>query len=510
MSKDKSENILRKKMEDLTSQNESLSEQVKTLIKTESNFYIFQEKLDLQMNLYRSLNQIGSEFNKAEDPDNVYELIIEYIEYELNFESVIIFKIEDDGAFLPSDVSSNYEDKNIFSQHKILRDTPLYNSIINSTEVMIFHEDNSEINNPFINFSKTLGLKESMGATIKRKDEDVIGFVLLGNTEKGLQFNTRIELDSDIQMALLNLLNQASITLNNINNYQLVQNERSKLEAKVIERTKELEKAYGEIAEQHTLIIQKEKLALFGEITAGASHEISSPLLAINAGVSGLYKLLKTISKHLKDLPGEPLPENLKAKIKNFENKKLKIDHSIESIKTHLKQMKNFIRFQSEKTDFYDINDELNTTLYIVRYSCPANVEIVTDFSNDLKKVYGNPAEINQLLSNVIVNSMESIPSSIDGVITIQTYSDKKDDHIIKVKISDNGVGIDTETKSKLFTDMIESKKRESGIGLGLYLCKEIIKNNHIEFKIESSTDNGSSFEFTFNDHWIKNIKDVS
>lgn len=247
--------------------------------------------------------------------------------------------------------------------------------------------------------------------------------------------------------------------------------------------------ANSKIKHQQRLLISQEKFDTLGQITASVSHEISTPLLSIQA-------IAEWISNYIKDLEKfTDQEESLERKRNKVQRKFDILEESIERIRHHINQMKSFIRFQDSKETEFNINKEIETTLNILSYKRPPHIEIQTNLDPNLQNIFGNPAEINQLLSNVISNGMDAIPKSEKGLITIQT---KNLGERVLVSIEDNGQGMSDEIKNSLFQTIRTTKGPDTGTGVGLYLCRQIIEDHDIDYKITSQINKGTKFEFIF------------
>lgn len=259
----------------------------------------------------------------------------------------------------------------------------------------------------------------------------------------------------------------------------------------------ELQVANEFIKDQQSSLVKSEKLNVLNELIAGISHEMSSPLLAITAGLSWYQKYINRLESFCRQIG---INDNqLLIEPKKLQKKFSMMNSSVKKMRGHINKLKSFVRFQDKDANDFNLNEECDISLHVMDYLRPAHVCFETNYGNDLPMVVGNPAEINQLISNILKNAIESIPNSREGLIIIKTeFYDNK----VTLKIKDNGIGITPDIQNKLFKEICSSTSEKAGVGL--YLCRSIVKNNDIEIKVKSEVEVGSEFILKFN-NLIKN-----
>ncbi|MEC9259726.1 MAG: ATP-binding protein, partial [Pseudomonadota bacterium] len=246
------------------------------------------------------------------------------------------------------------------------------------------------------------------------------------------------------------------------------------LENKVKERTQalsdknaELENANKHLKETQQQLLQAEKMASVGQLAAGVAHEINNPIGFVSSNLSTLkdyLSLFQILLDMAKKLHSDESIEALKARVDELEAFYAQhdldfigedigplIDESAEGLQRVseiVKGLKIFSRIDSEKSQWYDLNHCLNTTLTMVNNKLKYICKVEKQFA-DLPKVYFNLGKLTQVFTNLLINAGQAIEATgKQGVISILTT---QEGDIVKVRIQDTGCGISQENLDKLF-----------------------------------------------------------
>lgn len=277
----------------------------------------------------------------------------------------------------------------------------------------------------------------------------------------------------------------------------------SSLENIIEERTENLTKINRELKELQSQIIQKEKLVSIGQLAAGVSHEINNPIGFIQSNLSSLDLYYNEYLKYISYLESKISKESIDdmneyKKINQFEyvledTKDIFLE-SQEGIKRIIETVKNLKDFSSldeeSKTEEFDINKNILITLNILKieYENIADISLELNATNE---VHFSNSEINQVILNLLRNSIYSVKiKHIDsrGIIKIITNNT---DSGIEFIIWDNGIGIEEKDKSSIFNPFFTTKPQGVGSGFGLYVAYDVVVNKYggtISF--ESNSDN--------------------
>lgn len=250
----------------------------------------------------------------------------------------------------------------------------------------------------------------------------------------------------------------------NIKTQQLIDSKNS-LEQKVEERTFEIREAYKELQLTQRKLIQNEKLASIGTLTAGLAHEINNPLASIASCAEGLTERLKTTLGHEEQRnPAE------KADVEVFPEYLKIICAETYRCKTIISNLLNFSRHSVPKFERIDINQVIQDTLSVGQYQ-QKDRKIQLHLSHEACEVIGDPQQLKQVFLNLLINSFHATEGS-GGDILISTIKKQTGVQII---FKDSGVGIKREHLDKIFDPFFTTKSTGKGTGLGLAICYGII-----------------------------------
>ena len=344
----------------------------------------------------------------------------------------------------------------------------------------------------------------------------IIGFTLLATFIFSLQFlNARRSIRE-----FINLTIKRTDELTNINS-DLVDEimEKAKLQSELLNKNHEISDANKQLQEAKSQLIQKEKLASLGQLSAGIAHEINNPIGFVKSNLSMLKKyadralallsVLDSIESNTKDTDLKQLIENTKKEQKHAsltKNMSLTINESLEGIdrvKQIIHDLKMFSRMEESEWLKTDIHVGIESTLNIIRSEIKDIVDIQKHYG-DLPEVECMASQINQVILNLLVNGAHAVAPH--GKITIRTYSD--DSHVY-IQIRDNGCGIEQDIIDRIFDPFFTTKGVGQGTGLGLSLSYGIIEKHNGRLMVESTVGEGTTFTIKLPIHPEKAPQDV-
>ena len=152
--------------------------------------------------------------------------------------------------------------------------------------------------------------------------------------------------------------------------------------------------------------------------------------------------------------------------------------------------LRNFSRADEEKTQAFDVNSGIDSTLKLLTGELKNKILVRKDY-NEVPKVNCNINQMKQVFMNIINNAIQAIEG--EGNIDIQTVflSEKK---VVRVSISDNGVGIEKDNIEKIFDPFYTTKSVGEGTGLGLSISYGIVKSHGGQILVSSEAGNGTTF----------------
>lgn len=221
-------------------------------------------------------------------------------------------------------------------------------------------------------------------------------------------------------------------------------------------------------------LIQTEKLAAMGTLTAGIAHEINNPLASISS-------LIQMIQKK----------ESL-----DFETKeKLKLILSqIMRIKQVTSDMMEFARVRPPSKTPLSMNAVLEATLRLVSFDKGfQSLQLVKELDKNLPMVYGDANQLQQVFLNILLNARDAMPDG--GTLKIKTYTQEDS---VMVEIEDSGIGISKENLKRVFDPFFTTKPSGRGTGLGLAVCYGIITAHGGNIEVQSQSGKGTKFTIRF------------
>jgi len=225
-----------------------------------------------------------------------------------------------------------------------------------------------------------------------------------------------------------------------------------------------------------------DRLAVVGELTASLAHEIRNPL----ASIRGTIDILQD------ELPNA-LSESEWFKIMQRESERMNrvVDNYLNfSKKTH-----------GEKSKF-DVREIIeNAHLMLAAQFRKRNIKLELDIPEDSLFISGNSDHLWQVLTNLLLNALQSFEDGQSGRVRIKSNVKEADDHFVQLLIEDDGCGISKEQHENIFRPFITTKK--DGTGLGLAIVKRIVESNGWEIQVESEAGKGSIFKLTIPTHLV-------
>jgi len=288
-------------------------------------------------------------------------------------------------------------------------------------------------------------------------------------------------------------------------------NRQKKLANRQLQRQKEkVEITLSKLRATQAQLIQQEKMASLGELTAGIAHEIQNPLNFVN-NFSELNKEL------VDELKSELTVGNAKSAIKiadDIKENEQKINHHGKRADAIVKGMLQHSRSSSGQKEATDLNALCDEYFRLAYHGLRAkdkafNTEITTDFDENIGKINIVPQDIGRVLLNLINNAFyavhEKAKQNIPGYAPTVMVKTKKIADKVLISVADNGKGIPKNITDKIFQPFFTTKPTGQGTGLGLSLAYDIIKAHGGEIKVETSPagevgkeEEGSTFVIEF------------
>jgi len=290
----------------------------------------------------------------------------------------------------------------------------------------------------------------------------------------------------------------AGLTVLLIIAFILYRNNKLKQKANVVlhQQNEKIEKTLSELKSTQSQLIQSEKMASLGELTAGIAHEIQNPLNFVNnfSEVSGelIKEMVEEVDKGNTE-EVKAIANDLVQNLKKINQHGKRADAIVKGMLQHSRSSTGV----KEPTDINALCDEyLRLSYHGLRAKDKSfNATLKTNFDNSIGKINIIPQDIGRVVLNLINNafyavnektlSAVSTPTAVKYEPTVSVSTNKIGDRV-EIKVSDNGNGIPQKIVDKIFQPFFTTKPTGQGTGLGLSLSYDIVKAHGGELKVET------------------------
>ena len=495
-----------------------------------------------------TLANIGEAYNRKNQLDSAlyylqlsYERALKGNEYVMPFcltrLGIVNLKLKNYTAayeYAQKAITSADKGKNIRSQCMINQILSEYYKATNKLDSSIYYAkigfniakaynykwDMLDGSNALANLYESKNLKEAYYYTklSKSLNDSLFGADRVNTLQKKLiKEQERVRENQAKVLAEQNLLKQTTLFIGlcivGIIGFILYRNNRQKQKANALlqEQKEKVESTLTELKATQTQLIQKEKLASLGELTAGIAHEIQNPLNFVN----NFSELSVDLAKELnEEMDKEPIDKELmKELMVDLTQNQEKINHHGKRASSIVKGMLEHSRASTGVKELTDINKLADEYLRLSYHGLRAkdkdfNATMETHFQDPLSKIEVIPQDIGRVLLNLINNAFYAVnerqqqlceglePSqSLDTYTPSVSITTQQVNNQIIIKIKDNGTGMPESVRAKVFQPFFTTKPTGSGTGLGLSLAYDIVTKGHGgTLEVESTEGVGSEF----------------
>jgi GAF domain-containing protein len=306
-------------------------------------------------------------------------------------------------------------------------------------------------------------------------ENKAIGVISVQSTELENRFN-----ENDLRL-LTTIASNLGIAIQNAEAYQ------------------KLQIALTELKSAQSLLIQSEKMASLGELTAGIAHEIQNPLNFVNNFSEVSMELMDEMEVEI----GNGDLEEAKAIANDIKQNLEKINHHGKRADAIVKGMLQHSRSSSGSKELSDINKLADEYLRLAYHGLRAkdksfNATMKTDYDENIGNINIIPQDMGRVILNLITNAFyatnekkKQIEEDYEPTVTVST---RKVRNTVEISVKDNGNGIPQTALDKIFQPFFTTKPTGQGTGLGLSLAYDIVKAHGGELKVETKENEGTVF----------------
>ncbi|MGZ8558118.1 MAG: two-component regulator propeller domain-containing protein [Chitinophagaceae bacterium] len=280
---------------------------------------------------------------------------------------------------------------------------------------------------------------------------------------------------------------------------RIVLAERQRTQKRELEHAKEIEEAYTELKATQAQLIQSEKMASLGGLTAGIAHEIQNPLNFVN----NFSEVNKELLVEMKSEMDKGNLESAKALANDVMSNEEKINHHGKRADAIVKGMLQHSRKSTgikEPTDINLLADEYFRLSYhgMRAKDKSFNATMKSDFDPSIGKISVIPQDLGRVILNLINNAFYAVAEKKnqeqDDYEPTVSVSTKRTGSNVEIKVRDNGNGIPQNIVDKIFQPFFTTKPTGQGTGLGLSLAYDIVKAHGGEINVKTEENKGSEF----------------
>jgi len=405
----------------------------------------------------KTLEQAARELASIHNLKKLLNLIVYMVTKTVRILYSAIYLYDEESKHFSLKASRNFKRTEIFSLNE---ENPLIIQLKNKREPLVYEEINRRVQeNPAPLLRRLEEEMRSLGAVVAIPGflrDRLLGLLILGNKRSG-RFYTSEDLNTFSVLA-----NEAALAIENAILYE-------SMEEKIKQKTEELSQTQRQL-------FQAEKLATVGTLAGGVAHEINNPLTAILTNVQMLLA-----DTNLLDKDSE---ESLRL-----------IEEATKRCRTIVQKLMVYAKRPSEplQTSEVNLSDVIQNVVSLLNYHLTQeNIKIITDIKEDEFLVSGNQNELEQVLTNIILNARDATKKIRDsGSIHVSLLKDRD---WIKIEVKDEGIGVPKEILSKIFDPFFTTKDVGKGLGLGLSISQAIIEKHNGKILAQSEPNKGSIF----------------
>lgn len=266
----------------------------------------------------------------------------------------------------------------------------------------------------------------------------------------------------------------------------------------------ELQNTLAKLKDAQSQLVENEKMASLGQLTAGIAHEINNPINFVSSNVQPLRRDVDDVLSILQGYEETVRDKQFDTAFEAVESLKRQLDVDLltqeiaelldgieEGAKRTseiVKDLRNFSRLDEDDLKRASIQEGLDSTLLLLRSKYEPRIQVIRNYES-VPPIDCYPGKLNQVFMNLIVNAIQAIPETGQIQIDVRSLGEQ-----VEIRISDSGVGMSSEVKKRIFEPFYTTKDVGVGTGLGLSITFSIIERHHGSIEVESTEGVGTTF----------------
>ena len=231
-----------------------------------------------------------------------------------------------------------------------------------------------------------------------------------------------------------------------------------------------------EILKQREQLLHVTRVGKLAEFVSSLAHEISQPLTAILSYAQAAQRMLKD---------REPQVQEILQYIVNDNQRATEV----------IRRLRSLLKKSKPTFDLIDINALINETVLLITTDVTVRNKVInTKLANNLPQIQGDRIQLQQVLLNLISNSLEAM-EGMDDARELLVRTSLNGSRMILIEVKDSGCGIPEQNMSQLFTHFFTSKP--DGLGMGLSISRSIVETHGGRLEVKNNSDRGATFYFT-------------
>lgn len=496
----------------LQSDNDRLAKEVKRLVRTEVELFESHRQLDQQLRIYEHLHQVGRKLNATFDRAEILRLAVHFPVYELGFQRAVVLVRRDADRLVDVAASEGYYDAaSQAALGTVSLDLEAHHPDLADGAELLLRPTEAGVARPL---AVALGMTELAAYPVGGQPGRYEGLLVVGNQADKVHLHSRLEVGSGILIGLANFASHVSTAMKHAAAFAGLLEERRLLEAKVQERTRELQRA-------HERLLRFEKDSLEMQMAGGFAHEMRNAVGAIETlvaialdDVTGqnqgslpsqnaelLERLFVTVRSHLP----KPVMTETVALVRSVIDNEEQIGRILGGVRSASQRALGITTSLLEYsrlgrsvrgTDRVDLARLVEHVLANTRDELERlAITLVAEHSAALW-VRGSESHFYSIVSNLVNNACDALAENGGGKRQLDVGLVTDDDHIV-IRVADTGHGIPKEILPRIF-EPFYSTKPKTGTGLGLGVCKKLIELYDGVLEIETEVGRGTVFTVRF------------